>query len=423
MTNSAQPKTRTLNLRPATAALAIAIAFCVAVTTQPAHAQTYRVIHNFTGAEGADPEAGLTPDRAGNFYGTTAGGSGGGTVFKLVHSGSAWTLVPLYSFSVGYDGLSPLAPVTIGPDGTLYGTTLGGGYSGGNYCSNGGCGVVFNLKPGPRAPVSALAPWTQTVLRAFTGPPYDGDQPVSGPLIFDQAGNLYGTTQFGGPAIGGVVFELTPANGGWTETILYNFTYGATGGEPQAGVVMDSAGNLYGTTSRGGPIDAGIVYQLSPTANGWTETVLHVFTGGNDGSEALGGLVMDRAGNLYGATAFGGLGNGGVVYELSPYNGGWTYKVIFSLSGPDGGPHADLTLDAAGNLYGAAYGDGANEAGMIFKLTQSNGSWTLTDLHDFSFKGEYFPYGAVTLDANGNLYGTVSSGGAYGKGAVWEITP
>ena len=180
--------------------------------------------------------------------------------------------------------------------------------------------MVFNLKPGPKAPVSALAPWTQTVLHTFTGVPYDGDQPVYGALIFDQQGNLYGTTQFGGNnGDDGIVFKLTPYGGGSTRGILYNFGLPTNG--PVSGVVMDSAGNLYGTTA-----DGGAVFELSPSGSGWVQTILHTFTGGNDGDLAYGGLVMDRAGNLYGATSGGGSGLGGVVYELSPSGGAWTYR-------------------------------------------------------------------------------------------------
>lgn len=392
---------------------------------QPTQAQTYRVIHDFTGgADGAYPRATLTLDRAGNFYGTAGGGGAGGngTVFKLTHSGSGWVLVPVYRFQGGYDGSVPWSPVTMSPDGTLFGTTLSGGYFQGEYCAQGGCGLVYNLKPGPRAATSALAPWTQSVLRAFTGPPYDGDGPVYGTLILDQAGNLYGTTQFGGPQIGGVVFELTPSPGGWSENILYTFPYGFKGGEPYAGVVMDSAGNLYGTSSRGGLSDVGTVYELSPTSNGWTETVLHGFGSGNDGRVPYGGLIFDQAGNLYGATALGGTLSGGVVYELSPSSNGWTYKVLYNLP-PAEGPFEDLSIDASGSLYGTSNSSGTGEAGMVFKLSQSNGNWILADLHDFTFSTAYFPYGGVTIDADGNLYGTAPYGGAYGYGVIWEITP
>ncbi len=132
---------------------------------------------------------------------------------------------------------------------------------------------------------------------------------------------------------------------------------------------------------------------------------------------------MDQAGNLYGGTVAGGRGDCGVIYELSPSNGGWTFAPIYDLPSCGGGPYENLTIDASGNLYGTAYGDGANGGGMVFKLSQSNGAWTLTDLHDFSFRTEYFPYGAVLIGPNGDLYGTASGGGAYDHGVVWEITP
>ncbi len=232
-----------------------------------------------------------------------------------------------------------------------------------------------------------------------------------GALIFDQSGNLYGTTS------SGTVFELTPSGSAWTETILHNFDEGS---EPYAGVIMDTAGNLYGTTSRGGTGDAGTVYELSPTQNGWVEAVLHSFLV-NDGEYDYGGLVMDQVGNLYGATFAGGAYDSGVIYELSPSLDGWTYRILYNFSG-GGGPYDTLTLDAAGNLYGTATYCGANGVGMVFQLAQSKGTWILTDLHDFSSGTEWVPVGGVTFDANGNLYGTASGGGLYGWGVVWEIT-
>lgn len=402
---------------------AVAIATLLIVIATEAHAQTYQVIHNFTGGgDGGYPSATLTLDRAGNLYGTTSDG----TVFKLAHAGSGWILTPLYSFQGGYDGHTPDSPVTFGPDGNLYGTTAGGGYNQGAYCDEGGCGVVYRVGPPATAPPSVLTPWRETVLHAFVGPPTDGDQPAYGALTFDHAGNLYGTAEFGGTGGFGIVYELTPSGGDWTESVLYNFSFGSSGEQPESGIVMDSAGNIYGTASEGGfnGNGDGVVYELSPSQNGWLETILHTFGGGSDGGLVYAGLVMDQAGNLYGATYVGGVNNGGLVYELSPSSGGWTYQVLYSFSGSNGsGPVESLTLDAAGNLYGATFGDGLEDAGMVFKLSQSNGAWTLTDLHNFAFDVAWFPYGGVTLDANGNLYGTASNGGAYGHGIVWEITP
>jgi len=395
------------NCRSFAAVLTIVFALAFAVT--PAvQAQTYTVIHNFTGTEGGYPDAGLTLDKGGNFYGTASGGGtyGRGTVFKLSHIGSGWTVAPLYSFAGDGDGANPLAPVTIGPDGSLFGTTIGGAD---------GTGTLFNLKPPPTRPPSVVSPWKLTVLHTFTGG-YDGDQPVYGRLIFDAEGNLYGTTWFGGSGSFGIAYEETPSANGWTENILYDFSLPTNG--PLAGVVRDSSGNLFGTTG-----DGSAVFELSPSGSGWVLNILHTFTG-QDGSLAYGGLVMDPAGNLYGASSRGGAGGdyGGVVYQLSPYGDTFAFNVIYNLPGAVG-PRGDMTLDAAGNLYGLGNGDGVNSAGMVFKLTPSNGSWTLTDLHDFNFDTEYFPYGNVTIDANGNLWGTTSQGGAYSKGVIWEITP
>ncbi len=404
-------------------ALLFLIAFTVFVPA--ARAQTYRVLHNFAdGTDGGYPEATLTLDRGGNLYGTAllGGRAGAGTVFKLTRYGANYIFNPIYNFQGTYDGSAPWAPVIFGPDGTLYGTTIGGGYFNGEYCRGGGCGVVFRLRPPATTPPSPFTPWSESVRHAFQGPPSDGNQPIYGNLMFDAAGNIYGTTHFGGPSDSGSVFKLTPYNGGWTESVLYNFSGGEDGNEPASGLIMDQAGNLYGTTVVGGSHGNGVVYELSPTQYGWQQTVLHAFHQ-TDGSLLYAGLVMDQAGNLYGAASDGGSGQtGGVVFELSPANGGWTFQVLYDFAGA-GGPVSTLAMDASGNLYGAANADGPNQAGMVFKLTNSNGVWSLTDLHDFDFGTAYFPYGGVTLDASGNLYGTAQNGGVYGWGVVWEITP
>ena len=195
---------------------------------------------------------------------------------------------------------------------------------------------------------------------------------------------------------------------------------------------------LYGATELGGANNYGIVYQLTPSASGWTETVIYSFTNGFDGAYPLGGLVMDGSGNLYGTTSGGGIGGGGTVFELSPSNGGWTFSVIQSLTGSQSGagPRASLTLDSSGNLYGTTQQNGPMACGNVFKLTPVNGRWTYTDLHDFTCGNDGgFVYGGVALDRNGNLFGTTlyygASGNNYcgvdyapvGCGVVWTITP
>jgi uncharacterized repeat protein (TIGR03803 family) len=411
------------DLRVTIAAYALALLMIFPATQL--HAQTFTVLHTFTGAgDGANPYAGLTMDRSGNFYGTaSAGGSGGwGTVFKLIGSGSRWTFKPLYGFQGTFaDGFTPMAAVTIAADGSLYGTTLGG-FAG--QC----CGLVYNLKPSPTRPPSALAPWLETVLYHFDtdGSP-DGYSPVA-EVTLDSAGNLYGTTQFGGVFGSGTVWELSRNDGGWTESILHSFDDFVDGSELKAGVIFDPSGNLYGTTFLGRPSDDGTVFQLVPSSSGWTLHTLHSFGDGGFGFAPQGGVILDGSGNLYGDT-INGPGGEAVVFELTPSGGGWTYNVLYGWGGSlGGGPAARLTMDAAGNLYGTTRGlpETNNLYGSVFKLTPSNGGWIYTDLHDFTGGSDgAYPVSNVVLDANGNLYGTASEGGAgcrAGCGVVWEIT-
>ncbi len=419
-----------ISLPAATTALAIAIVFALTMVIPSAQAQTYTVLYNFTNGPGGEgPVAGVTLDRGGNLYGTASfGGSGSrGTVYKLAPKGSGWIFTPLYGFSGADDGLEPQARVVFGPNGTLYGTTTFGGKA------EAGAGTVFNLKPSARACTTALCPWTETVLYSFTGGD-DGRYPEYGDLVFDQAGNLYGTTVAGGSHGAGVVYELTPSGGGWTESVLYNFAGGTNdGGVPYSGVIFDKAGNLYGTTTVGGVgHNLGTVYQLTPSGSGWTEKILYSFQGGNDGYDPYGGLIFDSSGNLYGTTSIGGQpGSDGTVFMLAPSNGNWNFTLLWSLTGiyNYGGPYSSLTMDAAGNLYGTTYTDGLYNHGSVFKLTPSGGGWTYTDLHDFCSEGGSgctdgdYPIGGVALDASGNLYGTAYGAGKYGGGVVWEITP
>jgi len=390
---------------------AIAVAVLIILAATEVQAQTFTTLHDFAaGSDGEYPFAGLTMDRAGNLYGTASGGGnlnacnhgGCGTVFKLEHKASGWVFSVLYAFSGG-DGAAPLARVIIGPDGSLYGTTNAGGAS--------GYGVVFRLQPPANFCKSVSCPWAETVLHSFAGGS-DGAGPTYGDLTFDQAGNIYGTTAAGGNGTGcgagyscGVVYELSPSHGGWTETILYNFQGGTDGEYPYAGVIFDRAGNLYGTNG------GGVVYELSPLADGWVETTIANVYGFEPG-----GLIIDSAGNLYGATLLD-LGDGGPgVFELSPSNGGWTMHVLYNFNDIYEGSFAAVTMDPAGNIYGTI-SFGPPE---VFRLTQESGQWTPT-----GFNGEdgETPYGSVILDASGIIYTTASSGGAHNAGTVFEITP
>jgi uncharacterized repeat protein (TIGR03803 family) len=335
----------------------------------------------------------------------------------------------LYDFSGGSDGLNPLAGVVFDTVGNLYGTTPNGGIN--------GRGNVFELAPG------ANGKWTEKVLYSFNSDGIDGNYP-SGGLVFDTAGNLYGTTAAGGTASAcgsngcGTVFELTPAaNGKWTEKVLHSFDCNTEGCGPVAGLIFDKAGNLYGTTFYNGAHFAGTVFELTPGSNGqWTEKVLSNFD--QAGDQPAAGLIFDKAGNLYGTTSGGGAHFAGTVFELAPgSNGQWTEKVLYNFanSSSDGAsPYAGLIFDAAGNLYGTTEGGGIGSGcppfglcGTIFELTPgSNGQWTEQVLHTFDSSGKdgWSPQAGLIFDKAGNLYGTTRQGGVTVKGGtVFRLTP
>ncbi len=432
MTNPGQLPTSVLNRSVRRAVFALALA-CVLVTipAPSAQAQTLTVLHNFTGGvDGANPDAGLTMDRAGNLYGTTSGGEDdSGSVFKLTHTNGRWTFALLYSFSSGENGYNPYAGVVVGSDGTLYGTTQYGGVH--------GWGTVFNLKPAPHVSPNLFAPWIESVLYSFQGGT-DGTVPY-GSVTFDQAGNIYGTTTAGGTGCFGVgcgtVYQLTHSgSGGWTESVLYAFS-GSDGLMPLSGVTLDSAGNIYGTTWGGGVSGSGYgtVYELTYSAgSGWAESFLYSFTA-EGVNTPYAGLIFDPSGNLYGATA----GEAGGVFELTPFDGTWTYSLLDGGLAPGEpnpppgsacGARGNLVMDGAGNLYGTTFCDGAYGDGSVFKLTPMNGGWTYTTVYSFTGGNDgYWPASNVVIDANGNLYGTTvyggQYGGYYGYGVVWEITP
>ena len=417
-----QEQRQRLGIALRAAALAIAIVFALtAFVTQSAQAQTFTVLHNFTrGNDGASPQVGLSIDGAGMLFGTAnSGGSAGfGTAFEMAppKKGGALVLNVLHAFTGGSvgstDGGGPAARVVFGPNGTLYGSTTFGG--------NANAGVVYNLGPASRFS-------KETILYSFTGG-NDGNRP-SGDVIFDQIGNIYGTTSLGGSSSNGVTFELTPSGKGFAEDVLYTFTGGNDGGSPLSGVISDAAGNLYGTASGGGAFGFGTVFELTGAGPSRTEQTLYSFQNGTDGEFPSGGLIFDALGNLYGTTSSGGAGGGGTVFKLTPSGGGsFTFTLLFSFTGSGAttatGPAATLTMDAAGNIYGTTTNDGAFGQGSVFKLTPSGSGYTLTSLHDFTGGSDGGrPFSNVVFDAAGNLYGTTLQGGADAAGVVFEITP
>ncbi len=407
----------------------------VAWLAPAANAQTFTVLHNFTGgAGGATPYAGVLIGHDGNLYGTTAAGGGGTCSGNFgTGCGSAYVLNPgnqsfitLYQFAGGSDGENPLAGLTIGPGGAMYGSTSAGG--GGNCAGQVGCGTVFRLTP-PLTPPRTIKEnqWTEKILHTFHG--NDGDSPT-GNLVVDGSGNLYGSSASGGAGAGNV-FKLSDLNGVWTVSDLHDFTGYADGTFPEGGVVLDSAGNVYGTTFIDGPA-AGNVYQLLAGSD-WAFNILHSFEDIPGGGNPSSGLTLDSAGNIYGSTSMGGVKGGGTVFELSNQGASWTFNLLYSLSGGEGPMLSNLIFDQAGNLYGTTYSDGPvpnHSFGTVFKLTPTNGSWIYTSLHDFTGGSDgAYPVGTLVFDANGNLYGTASQGGDLSKcggkgcGVVFKITP
>jgi hypothetical protein len=465
----------------------------IAATLAPRGAEAVdqeEVLHSFCAQSGCpdgyQPYAAPIRDAAGNLYGTTYEGGthraaaptlGGGTVFELMPPAkgkTAWTQKVLYSFcaqggTTCTDGAGPRAGLIADAAGNLYGSTTGGGLPGSS-------GTVFELTP----PAKGKTAWTQKVLYSFCAQLdcTDGANPYAG-LIRDAAGNLYGTTCFGGTFFSeGTVFELTPPAAGkgvWTENVLYSFCPRggncADGAAPTAGLIMDAAGNLYGTTTSGGSFGYadGTAFELTPPTAGktaWTHKLLYSFCarGGvacTDGQSPSAGVIRDAAGNLYGATQDGGAHfSAGTVFELSPPARGetaWKEKVLYSFcaqldctdganpyAGPGGqiDPGGALIRDASGNLYGTTSYGGAHAGpegfggGTVFELTppaKGKTAWTEKVLYSLCAKGGgrctdgSLPTAGLIMDASGNLYGTTNFGGApvgaFGGGTVFELTP
>jgi uncharacterized repeat protein (TIGR03803 family) len=317
----------------------------------------------------------------------------------------------LYSFNGGSDGYQPYAGVIFDPSGNLYGTTFFGGPH--------GYGTVYELSP------IAGGGWTESVLYGFDNGS-GGGEPETG-LTLDGSGNLYGTTSTGGASGNGVVFELSPSNTGWVETVLHTFSGGTDGALPLAGLVIDSSGDLYGTTSSGGTYNSGTVFKVTQSKNGWQETILYDFASGRAGVAPNSGLIFDGAGNLCGTTQFGGLYGYGTVFELvkgvgiktlydfmGGNNGGWSREA-------SGVAYAGLLLDGTGNLYGTTRGGSLGcygGCGLVFELTPgANGTWSYQVLT----RTLELPYGGLVSDSAGNIYGTTIASGAYGDGEVFAL--
>jgi uncharacterized repeat protein (TIGR03803 family) len=400
-----------------------------------------QVIYSFGGfPDGELPFAPVAADRNGVLYGTTylGGTSLSGTVFSLApptSQGGSWTETVLHSFVGGSDGAGPKAGLLVGKDGTLYGTTQGGG--------SGVFGTVFSLAP----PATAGGDWTETILYAFSGGA-DGSEPVAG-LAAGKDGTLYGTTQYGGSGSLGTVFALTPpatAGASWTENILHSFLLSSGDGvEPLAGLVIGQDGTLYGTTPAGGAFGAGTIFSLTPpvTAGGtWSETVLYSFgayTG--DGTFPFANVVLDKYGVLYGTTTGGGAGGGssppsgcGTVFSLRPpatAGANWKETLVRSFArGADGcGPTGAVLIGKNGALFGATFGASAfsfpGDDGTLFALRPPpflGLAWSEAILPFSGSPDGANPNGGLIAGKNGALYGTTFADGPGGLGAVFQVT-
>jgi len=335
-----------------------------------------------------------------------------GLVFAVVAAGCLWAANEqvLYNFS-GADGSHSHTALTYHA-GALYGATA----SGGEFNS----GAIFKLQ-------QTTSGLVETVLYSFTGGA-DGNGPFSD-LIFDSAGNIYGDTSFGGTGGAGVVYKLTPSGAGYTESVVCSFTGGSDGGLPfQNGkLLVDPSGNLYGTASEGGANNAGLVFELTPSANGWTETVLYNFTGGADGGAP--NAALTRLGtSLFGVTYGGGASGNGTVFQLTASKAGWTESVLYSFAaGSDGAnPESGVLFDTAGNLYGTTYLGGSPGYGTVYKLAHSLSGWTESVIYSFGGGNDGAnPVAFLIFNKAGNLYGTTSgsvSGGAAGYGTIFKLS-
>lgn len=408
----------------------VLLALGLLFSLKPASAQSFQLLHTFEGTDGLGPAA-LTMNQAGNLYGAASeggiqncsvpGNAGCGTVFELSPKNSAWVFTTLCEFQSNADGWSPNSPLTVGSGGMLYGTTLDAGIEG-------GWGSVFRLRPTCKDLGCNQVVWNKTILYRFGS--CDGAG-TNGGLVLDRPGNLYGTTvEMCGHT--GQVYELSPAqnlNGTWTLTQLHVFQGSPNDGRWPAGpVTFDGAGNLYGTTVGGGNNDLGTVYRLTPAGNAWNECVLYSFTGGSDSRKPMGNVMFDPSGNLYGTT--NGDWQPSSVFKLPPAGCGAGFVTPLFDFLPGQGQHlaSGLVMDAFGNLYGAAPSGGKYGYGSVYKLTSTGDSWSYSSVYDFTGGSDgASPQGPLVLDAAGNLYGSAAAGGdpncnsGMGCGTVWMI--
>ncbi len=371
-----------------------------------------QVMFDFGGDGGRNPFAPPIADKNGALYGTTqhGGGKGEGAVFKLVPSGTTYNETTLWNFSGTPDGAEPVAGLIADKAGALYGTTrIGGGEQ--NF------GTVFKLTPSGKT-------YTESVIHTFAGGS-DGFWPTAG-LTADKKGALYGTTSMAGGSGYGTAFRLVRSGKVYIATVLHSFGATGDGATPVGGLLVDKSGALYGTTYAGGSAGDGTVFKLTPSGKAYTESFLYSFKGGSDGSQPTSTLVEDASGALYGTTNAGGSNDLGTVFKLVPSGKTYAESVIYSfgsVSGDGAQPYAGLTPDGTGAFYGTTLAGGRG-SGIVFKLTPSGGGYSESIVYTFGSGNDGSkPYGGVTRDGTGALYGTTWQGGSIGYGTAFKVTP
>ena len=388
------------------------------LTEVSAIAQQETTLYSFGNSTNAGgPITGMVFDRSGNLYGASLGGA----IWKLSpHSNGIWTQSTIANLDASHFNYSE-AGLVIDHAGNLYGTSLYGGTR--------LQGTVFELMP------QSNGTWKFKILHAF-GRGKDGVSPNT-TLTFDAAGNLYGTTLYGGTNNVGVVFKLTPqSNGSWNETVLHSFGSGTDGRTPFGQLILDAAGNVYGTTQGGGiyscpdiTAGCGTIYELVHQGSTWAEKILYNFGNGTDAAIPQGGVIFDKAGNLYGSTTFGGTYTYGTAYELMPHSDGTWKEVLlheFGATGDGIGPNQSLVFDSAGNLYGTTFGsaDGPGSGTAYELMPQADGTWQEKILWYFTGSDDGAnPDCNLIFDKAGNLYGTTFDGSTNNGGTAFEITP
>jgi uncharacterized repeat protein (TIGR03803 family) len=393
-------------LRFAQTSLSLSIAALFAFCSVSVAASKDRVLHAFSSqVRGASPVA-MVSDSQGNLYGTTqfGGDYNLGAVYEFSPSaGGGWTETVLHSFAAGNDGSWPMA-LTIDSQGNLYGLTEYGPAG----CSNGGCSTVFELSR------NASGTWVKSIIYTF---PASNPYPNLG-LLAISGGNLYGSTSYGSSSgNSSSVYELTPSAGTWTQTTLYTFSAGSVANYSISGLAFDSAGNIYGAIGGTATAPQGLVFELSPSGSSWTESTLYTFTGGASGGIPTGILIYQN-GNLYGATQQGGEGKCGntvgcgVVFQLTPGVTGWSESVLYGFSGFEFGTPLNPSIsgfDGSGNLYGFTEFGGhgkCSTCGAVFQFSPNgSGSWSETDLWNFMAKRDGLYPVAIVLGGSGQLYG------------------